>query len=372
MGREIKRVTEGFDWPLKKVWAGYQNPYWDLRRDCPVCSNRDRHGFSAYANHLYDLWYGDAPFQPEDNGSIPWKPTDLFIQQIIREKVERNRNDWLEMYRCDDAEEAILFESIRMCTHYNSAWQYHLSEQDILDLVEADCLWEFTRRPLSPEQETWPNGWTKEPTGYVPSREEVLEWHMGHGLFGMSGSEAYAIIRARCQRAGEPLECERCTGSGSIWESQAAQRLYDEWEETEPPEGEWWQVWETVSEGSPVSPAFATADELINWLIDEGYSEGAAEAFVTSDGWAPSFVLGNGRLYKDIDAMDIARQYDDEEPDDETGQADNDVSGAQVSFDIVYDQPVSTLFEQPTNIAGRVAAAGIVIFFLLVMLVQLI
>ena len=33
----------------------------------------------------------------------------------------------------------------------------------------------------------------------------------------------------------------------------------------EPPEGEGYQLWETTSEGSPVSPVFATLEELCSW-----------------------------------------------------------------------------------------------------------
>lgn len=81
----------------------------------------------------------------------------------------------------------------------------------------------------------------------------------------------------------------------------------------EPPEGEGWQVWETVSEeGSPVSPVFATAEGLALYLSEKGdswHQERAgrgipqgplptyeqALAFVKA-GWAPSAVFSGGRL----------------------------------------------------------------------------
>lgn len=69
----------------------------------------------------------------------------------------------------------------------------------------------------------------------------------------------------------------------------------------------WVQVWQTVSEGSPVTPPFATPEELINYLVEngdfldqsrvaEGHQKTAgwnrenAEAFVKS-GWAPSLMV---------------------------------------------------------------------------------
>ena len=72
----------------------------------------------------------------------------------------------------------------------------------------------------------------------------------------------------------------------------------------------WWQVYETVSEGTPVSPPFETQDELIDYLVENGdfwdqkrrqegdtvmnnepWSRKQAEAFVRGPGWAPSFVV---------------------------------------------------------------------------------
>ena len=73
------------------------------------------------------------------------------------------------------------------------------------------------------------------------------------------------------------------------------------------PEG--WQVWETVSEGSPITPVFATGDELIEHLVAKGdrndgstYSREGAMAFVKGAGWAPSGVMSGGKMYSGIDA----------------------------------------------------------------------
>lgn len=80
-----------------------------------------------------------------------------------------------------------------------------------------------------------------------------------------------------------------------------------------PEEMTWFQVYETVSEGTPVSPPFATEDELIQYLADngdfwdqlrvkEGRQQGpaawgreAAERFVKKR-WAPSGMLVNGQF----------------------------------------------------------------------------
>jgi hypothetical protein len=82
----------------------------------------------------------------------------------------------------------------------------------------------------------------------------------------------------------------------------------------EPPSGEGWQLWQTVSDG-PTSPVFATADALIEWMCQpvprthrkawapeaypsnpwaQGWRREIAEPFVKSKGWAPSFVRRAG------------------------------------------------------------------------------
>jgi hypothetical protein len=61
-----------------------------------------------------------------------------------------------------------------------------------------------------------------------------------------------------------------------------------------------YQIYENVSEGTPTSPVFCSLEDLEAWLVDEGYSAGAAASFV-EHGWAPSFVMsispdGSGQI----------------------------------------------------------------------------
>ena len=69
----------------------------------------------------------------------------------------------------------------------------------------------------------------------------------------------------------------------------------------------WWQVYETVSEGTPVTPPFATSEELIEFLctkkdfLNQGpRTRESATAFV-KDGWAPSMAIINGKIYENMD-----------------------------------------------------------------------
>lgn len=71
-------------------------------------------------------------------------------------------------------------------------------------------------------------------------------------------------------------------------------------------EATWFQVWETVSEGTPVTPPFESRSELVDYLVKNGdfwdqrrgnggYSREQAEAFVNA-GWAPSMVISGGQM----------------------------------------------------------------------------
>lgn len=68
----------------------------------------------------------------------------------------------------------------------------------------------------------------------------------------------------------------------------------------------WYQMYQTVSEGYPITPPFATTEELINHLVNNGddwdgkWSREGAENFV-KDGWAPSMVFSYGKIYKPED-----------------------------------------------------------------------
>lgn len=96
--------------------------------------------------------------------------------------------------------------------------------------------------------------------------------------------------------------CGICNGEGEIWESAQAKYDYENWERVEPPTGEGWQMWETVSDGSPVSPVFKTPEELARWLtnnpnnsVTDGTPYEAWLSMITGPGWAPSAISVPGK-----------------------------------------------------------------------------
>lgn len=92
-----------------------------------------------------------------------------------------------------------------------------------------------------------------------------------------------------------------------------------EWDEAD---ATWFQVYETVSEGTPVTPPFATREELVEYLVANGdfwdqkrrkegdsimrctpWPREEAHAFVFGDGYACSLVIAGGRVMTGTEAL---------------------------------------------------------------------
>lgn len=289
MSREIRRVPLDFDWPLQKVWGGYLRPNRLDGAQCPECKN----GYSAHAQNLYDLWYGYLPFDPESTGSTPL----TFDTPAVRAFAERNVLNSPDYY--GTGETAIAREGRRLARLWNEQWSHHLSQDDVDALVAGNRLYDFTH--------TWSKEtrWQKIDPPVVPTAAQVNEWSLRG--FGHDSINASVVVSARCKREGQAKICSRCEGHGSV-EAYPGQRAEaDAWEPTEPPTGDGWQMWETVSEGSPVSPVFPDAEGLARWLTtpDGGEMAGPsrrpmsieqARGFVAA-GWAPSLIGNAGGLH---------------------------------------------------------------------------
>lgn len=92
----------------------------------------------------------------------------------------------------------------------------------------------------------------------------------------------------------------------------------------QPPKGDGWQLWQTVS-GGPISPVFADPDDLIAWMSepvpekdrkpwqpeayppmpwDRGWRRETAEKFVKGAGWMPSMMAVGGRVLTTAEMID--------------------------------------------------------------------
>lgn len=74
--------------------------------------------------------------------------------------------------------------------------------------------------------------------------------------------------------------------------------------------GEWYQLFENVSEGTPLSPPFETKKELIEWLVNNQdywnyqWTKAQAEGILKSE-YSPSFIVANGKLYTSAEAAEL-------------------------------------------------------------------
>lgn len=90
-------------------------------------------------------------------------------------------------------------------------------------------------------------------------------------------------------------------------------RFYAEWDgnapdveyyrpDWKPEDMIWFQLYETVSEGTPLSPPFPTKKALVDWLSNNKdywnhtWTPEQAAAIVEHE-WAPSGIMANGKMY---------------------------------------------------------------------------
>jgi len=75
-----------------------------------------------------------------------------------------------------------------------------------------------------------------------------------------------------------------------------------------------YQMYETTSEGTPISPVMASPEELARWLADHnasafGSSTASYEAWLGAcrGGWAPSAAMIGGQLISGVEAMQVTQ-----------------------------------------------------------------
>ena len=103
----------------------------------------------------------------------------------------------------------------------------------------------------------------------------------------MFGRQPYDMVGRLLELAGLEDDwgwCQTCKGDAQVETYPGQSAETDAWEPTEPPSGDGWQMWETTSEGSPMSPVFASPEDLATWLAETGASTFGSSAN-TRDGW---------------------------------------------------------------------------------------
>lgn len=249
MGREIKRVPLDFDWPMNEVWRGFQTPNELDGEPCPHC-----HGGETWASRwLYILCSR--------------------INELAGDVRDQERGRQMHPYLANDGARPIQWHPLaegERRPFVSDAFDVMRPSADILDLIAGI-------------------------SGH--KRSEV------GGLFGRSGE--YDIYKTLVEASG--IEnwgaCTHCGGHGSTERYPGQRDERDAWEPQQPPTGEGWQLWETVSEGSPISPVFPDSEGLAQWLTTPDSCWGATKRPMTIEqargfvgvGWAPSgFITAGG------------------------------------------------------------------------------
>ncbi len=276
MGREIKRVALDFAWPLGEVWDGFVNPY---GRPCPEKDKTCFNGQTAAAQWLDALcrMFGTVA----DSG-------------LGGPHLRERGTLWPHPY---------LVEFPTAPTHEIPA-----------DVAKGGIV----------AMHLWMRSVRKDDFVLAPTREfsefySGLTGDKGDSLFGFIGSNGAWKFQTKLRElAGVPEtwgECPTCKGEGMDPSAAAA---YEAWDKTEPPAGEGWQVWETVSEGSPITPVFATAEELAthlstvgtSWKSDPPVSYEAALRFIKA-GWMISAVSdGRGNFASGLGVAETLPERD--------------------------------------------------------------
>lgn len=265
MSREIRRVPVDFDWPLKKTWDGYLLPEKFHEKTCMQCFGRGKTPAAQWIGRIalmLDQLIDDLDQQAKQRPMHPWLVQDTY-PPTYTEYGDR------EVTRC---------EVVRPTA-------------EILEFAQA----------LVKDDE------------YERSRTIRR---------GPMASNRDAIARGLLRTAGLPEKwayCPNCHGHGTleVYEGQRAEG--EAWEQTDPPSGDGWQLWETVSEGSPISPVFDRREGMVGYLMSDAnrwgisrpLSRTEAEAFVDAGSSFGSLVVVGGQMIPG-DAAVLALSNDSE------------------------------------------------------------
>lgn len=144
-----------------------------------------------------------------------------------------------------------------------------------------------------------------EPTDELTTLTDGLSGRTVDEVFGYDAIATHRAYKKVIEASGLNPDtrgvCPVCHGHDI---DPTVKEAYDNWERVAPPTGDGWQVWETVSEGAPISRVFPTAEALVAHLIESGHSRDAAENFVTLR-WVPSMTMGPEGVKMGIDCAEV-------------------------------------------------------------------
>lgn len=218
MGRELKRVPLDFSWPLNKVWDGYIN---HEHRPCPEDGQSCFDGYTGGARWLERILRLLTTAAMESRGISSRK------EMLARQEQEQKRSRIYPHPYLRNMPNAPY--SLRPGADILDSSSYEITPitEDLVQLIERI---------------------TGKSTQTHPHDDEP--WDLRDHLL---------------QAAGVPSTWGQCPVCNGDCVDPAVKDKVDAWQRTNPPTGSGFQLWGTTNEGSPLSPVFATLDELCAW-----------------------------------------------------------------------------------------------------------
>lgn len=283
MSRELKRVALNFGWPLRKVWRGF---ICDLPPDSKTCKACDGRGYSPEAKRIHDEFYDS------DNYGVTWQ----YVHGTGPDGQPAARPPWL------------IFG-------HTKRWEFDLTQDEVDMLVREGRYSVPGERIIEYRHNGGPRHWLRiRPVPMSRITPEQVNRHYQYESFGHDGINHWLLTTQRAKRLGVPVDCPACKGKGHGRAPRWLKKAHATWKKTEPPAGPGYQLWETVSEGSPISPVFSDGMALAEWMIHHGEASTIEAAMRFLDaGWVPSMVMVNGKISSNADIMVAFDEADDHE-----------------------------------------------------------
>jgi hypothetical protein len=325
MGRELRRVPLDFEWPLNKRWKGYLNPHYVK---CPICpdGSGNTEDYLMLEHFLRRLLLAGEESVKRPSGYVPKKgPPSLGARAFgIDPSTERRwpfDTDPVTVLskiagRDISEQDAWIIRRVARIVPKPGIWSPYLSRYAWSE-VDGKRVRKVVLDPNGGMY--YPHPYLVEDEGIAdvgPTLHEFVRVLPGVRTGGLAGFDnCWDVIRAVLAKHGFETEeyglkdwgqCPFCKGHGIHPDHLEA---HEAWKREDPPTGEGYQLWETVSEGSPITPVFATPEELAEYLT--GHPRGVVKdmtyerwlKFINGPGWAVSAAsTPDGRLVSGVEA----------------------------------------------------------------------
>jgi len=130
-------------------------------------------------------------------------------------------------------------------------------------------------------------------------------------FMGHDSCDRWNAITKIIAAAGLPENWGVCQHCGGDCVDPSVKEAYEAWTETLPPSGDGYQLWSTTTEGTPMTPVFATPEGLARHCADNLVSSFGSNTcdydtwlkFIKGPGWAPSVIITGGVMRSGVDGV---------------------------------------------------------------------